>query len=530
MERKTGNRRAAAFLAGAAMALLLAVLAGLAVCSLFVTVHEGYDQDPMNELVVFWQDNPALSLAATAVMIAGLGALAALLRAGERIRLMRLLALLLLAGTLGFLWSVQMVPRADQERVVEAALCFARGDYSPMRDVYFTDYSFQLGLCLLLEGLARLMPGVSLALLMQLLNAGMSLAAAAVALRLLALLEGDGRARHAAGALYLLFAPMPLYCVYAYGTIPMLLLTLCALLCFARYTREDSARCGLACAVCIALAVVMKPNAMVPLIALCIAAALHALNRRDIRPLLYAALAVGLSLLLPRLVIWQYELRSGERLTGDLSMLARLVMGFQRSEVGAGWFNNYTERFSTRLMPRDEARAILLADARALAAQYAAEPGSLLQFLKEKCFSMWLEPAYSTLWVGAISDFAGRFNGLAHLLYRETSPLRMALERGMDVYQQAMYALACVGMVRTFRRRADPAQLLLPLCVLGGFLYHMLFEAKSQYIYVYAFMLLPLAAQGLAAVMRCAGRLARRMGGGGRTELPEGTARRQENA
>ena len=128
MERKTGNRRAAAFLAGAAMALLLAVLAGLAVCSLFVTVHEGYDQDPMNELVVFWQDNPALSLAATAVMIAVLGALAALLRAGERIRLMRLLALLLLAGTLGFLWSVQMVPRADQERVVEAALCFARGD------------------------------------------------------------------------------------------------------------------------------------------------------------------------------------------------------------------------------------------------------------------------------------------------------------------------------------------------------------------------------------------------------------------
>ena len=106
----------------------------------------------------------------------------------------------------------------------------------------------------------------------------------------------------------------------------------------------------------------------------------------------------------------------------------------------------------------------------------------------------------------------------------------MALERGMDVYQQAMYALACVGMVRTFRRRADPAQLLLPLCVLGGFLYHMLFEAKSQYIYVYAFMLLPLAAQGLAAVMRCAGWLARRMEGGGRTEPPEGTARRQENA
>ena len=38
---------------------------------------------------------------------------------------------------------------------------------------------------------------------------------------------------------------------------------------------------------------------------------------------------------------------------------------------------------------------------------------------------------------------------------------------------------------------------MLPLIVLGGMMYHMLFEAKSQYAYVYAVLLVPLAARGL---------------------------------
>ena len=55
----------------------------------------------------------------------------------------------------------------------------------------------------------------------------------------------------------------------------------------------------------------------------------------------------------------------------------------------------------------------------------------------------------------------------------------------------------CLGAVKSFKKRNDPVQILLPVLVLGGFLYHMLFEAKSQYIFVYAFFLMPLAAQGL---------------------------------
>ena len=64
--------------------------------------------------------------------------------------------------------------------------------------------------------------------------------------------------------------------------------------------------------------------------------------------------------------------------------------------------------------------------------------------------------------------------------------MRPIAEGYMNLYQQAMYAMAVVGAAASLRRRGDVTALVLPVTVIGGFLFHMLFEAKSQYIFVYA--------------------------------------------
>lgn len=304
-------------------------------------------------------------------------------------------------------------------------------------------------------------------------------------------------------ALYLLFLPMPFYCTYVYGTIPMMFLTACSLLCFVRYVRRGDAKNGVGFALCMGLSAVMKPNAMIPMLAVAICAVLHAMRSRDFRAIGYAVLMAALCVLLPRLAVWQYELRSGARFTGDISMLARLVMGFQRSATGAGWFNNYIDQYSTWLMEPEAAKQLILADLREIFAGFAAAPATFVRFAAEKCASLWLEPTYSTLWHGVVCETTGRFNGLANMVYRETGALRMPLERIMDALQQAVYVLSVVGAAGCMKKRGDPVQVLLPAIVLGGFLYHLLFEAKSQYVFVYAFFLMPLAAQGLCILETC---------------------------
>ena len=77
----------------------------------------------------------------------------------------------------------------------------------------------------------------------------------------------------------------------------------------------------------------------------------------------------------------------------------------------------------------------------------------------------------------------------------------MLLDAYLNIFQQALYILILLGGVDTMRRREFRAEhAMIPVILIGGFLYHMLFEAKAQYSYPYVVMMLPLAARGLTMI------------------------------
>ena len=129
------------------------------------------------------------------------------------------------------------------------------------------------------------------------------------------------------------------------------------------------------------------------------------------------------------------------------------------------------------------------------------DPGMTLAFFREKCLSQWIEPGYEIVWHGSICSKEGRFNGLANLVFQEGETIRMLLDAYLNIFQQALYILILLGGVDTMRRREFRAEhAMIPVILIGGFLYHMLFEAKAQYSYPYVVMMLPLAARGLTMI------------------------------
>ena len=66
----------------------------------------------------------------------------------------------------------------------------------------------------------------------------------------------------------------------------------------------------------------------------------------------------------------------------------------------------------------------------------------------------------------------------------------------MNLYQQGIFALALLSLVPLLRGRRI-IDVMLPTVFLGGFLYHLIFEAKSQYCMIYFLLLVPLAALGV---------------------------------
>ena len=352
----------------------------------------------------------------------------------------------------------------------------------------------------------RLLPGLDVNLFMQGLGVVLNAASAAM----LAWLAGQASGAGVSWTTLLLsclFLPAMLNPVHAYNTLPMFFCVTAAMCCFARYLRTRRARWGFAWAALMGAAYMLKPNAAIPMLALLICAVLDALRSRDWRVIGFGVLSAVLGVLLIRGVIAQYELRAGVTLSGNASMLSRLTMGLQEGGAEAGWFNCYIEQFFPFEVTAEQERAAALADLTARLRQMAASPALAADFFARKLLSQWLEPTCATLWYGQLGGQSGALAALAQPVYARGGAISTALEAYMNVYQQALYLLACVGLVGTIRRRPGSLQLLLPLVVLGGVLYHGIFEAKSQYAYIYLLLLLPSAAQGLELLARGAGHL-----------------------
>ena len=98
--------------------------------------------------------------------------------------------------------------------------------------------------------------------------------------------------------------------------------------------------------------------------------------------------------------------------------------------------------------------------------------------------------------MGELSEKVGRYNGLIGSIYRRKDGLRTLMDGYMDAMQTAVYALSA-GVLK---KKGDMAALALPVTILGGTLYHLLFEAKAQYAYPYMVYMLPLAAAGLCTL------------------------------
>lgn len=491
------SQKAARFLTLAALIVFACVLALVTLGALSTTASSAVANNRMNQQVTLARDGFG-GLALTAALLLALAAVHAFLRRRAGRRAFAAALALWTAAALCFVLSVGLLPRADSALVIEAAKRFAAGDFSPLEGEYFSRVSYQLGICLPLEGLARLLPGLDLNLLMQALNCVISAALMALLCGLAGGLSGDARTSGAAALLYMAFVPMLLFNMFVYGVLPMLLLCVLAMRCFARCARTGERRFGVLYALLIGAAAALKPNAMIVMLALLICAAVHALQRKDGFLLLCAALSVVLCFALPAGVIRLYELRAGVTLAPDTGMLLRLAMGMQDSMIAAGWYNGVIEEYWPLSVTPEMEKAAALEMLAARLREFAADPAGAWAFFKEKCLTQWAEPSYDILWYGAVCGKSGRFNGLAHAIFRDGSPVRALLAGYMNIFQQAAYVLALIGTCGMIKeKRIEAVQLMLPVTVLGGFLYHMLFEAKSQYIYPYMLLLLPLAAAGM---------------------------------
>lgn len=491
--------------------LTLLLMAALTLCSFFW----GYYAEDMDSQISVSHTEPLLlHLAGTALLLL---LLFLLLGSSRRhtARLRRLLLGIVLCwvcfwGLFLILYG-RSIPSADSASVYYIADALASGQLGVIHptDSYLSYYPQQIGLVAFYEIVIRLwnlLPFPYAAYyVLQLLNVGMACIIVYCQYKITLLLShGSDHAVISYLFLAMLNAPLLVYTSFVYGEIPSFAFLsggLCLLLsCLAGPSlalRRRYLYMALSLLLLI-LSVALRKNSLIVIIAVVIAAFWEWLRQYKPALLLYAVLLMVGSLAVLPAIQRIYEYRADSTLSPGVPAISYVAMGMQESSRGNGWYNGFNfYTYESCYLDMEAAAQVSKEAIQTSLAAFGADPRYALRFYKAKFLSQWTDGTYfcrqATLHSYGRSPFVEQ-------LY--TGNLALPFNHYCDIYQLLVYGGALVCLLQQWQRRKQASAPGLffyagMIAVLGGFLFHMVWEANSRYILPYFLLMLPYAALGL---------------------------------
>ena len=125
---------------------------------------------------------------------------------------------------------------------------------------------------------------------------------------------------------------------------------------------------------------------------------------------------------------------------------------------------------------------------------FVENPGYAFCFYVEKFTSQWNDPTYECF---AMTHINGSARGpVANSMF--DGKLHTLMTWFMNQYQSLIFIGVFCWLLFGFWKKKGLEDHALLITIIGGFLFHMLWEAKGRYILPYFVMMLPMAAVGLS--------------------------------
>lgn len=407
---------------------------------------------------------------------------------------------------LGAVWiySSHSMPTEDSGIVTNAANSFARNDFGVLNpeNRYFRNYSFQLGYVFFTEIVIRirmLFGEPQNLLYLEMLNA-IFLAAAYVGLILInSRIFKDQRVRHIT-AFIMLFAAQPIiFCTFTYGIIIGITFAIYAALFMILYFQKDNFIFGILSAVSLAAAVAVKSNNNIVFVA--VAAIIFVMmfrRKKFVKDIIYLVLTCTLAISVMPVIKSSYEKRSGEDLGESIPYSAWFVLGLNEASNAPGWYNPYhtIDLYSNAGFDPDAANKEALKRIGERIKYFRENKQYTNDFFYKKFLSQWNETTYQSIWNNTIRANYEPRSGIAEWVCDKH---QSGVRSYMDLYAQLIFAACFAGLIACLKNK-NFLSITLPLIILGGMLYHLFAEAKSQYSMPYFILMIGFAGYGLCVM------------------------------
>ncbi|MCM1528789.1 MAG: energy-coupling factor transporter transmembrane protein EcfT [Alistipes sp.] len=406
---------------------------------------------------------------------------------------------------LGCIWvySSQSAPTEDSYWVTMAAQDFAHDIFSILDSRYFRDYSFQLGYVFFNETIIRIamkFMEIKNLLFLEALNVVFLAASYGALIFINSRIFKDQRVRHITFFL-ILFAAQPLiFCSFLYGIIPGMTFGIFSVLFLVLYLQNRKPVLaivyGMFSALFLAVSVMIKTNNFIILVAVMAVTFVAMFKRKKfIRDIIFMAATLAVCLSINPLVKSNYEKRAGVDLGEAIPFSAWFNMGLREAENAPGWYTpTYTVySYEWHNYDPEETHEIAVDGIKERIDFFKNNPQYRHNFFYRKFMSQWNETSYQSIWNNQVRAFYDDQGKAASWVCGDGIT---KTKRYMDIYSQLIFAACLIGLLACLKNK-NFLSIMLPLIILGGMMYHLLAEAKSQYSMPYFIMMIGFAGYGI---------------------------------
>lgn len=285
--------------------------------------------------------------------------------------------------------------------------------------------------------------------------------------------------------LILTFISLPMLSTFIYGDIPSLALCLFSVYFMMKYTETKKWKYPIFASIFTMIAYMMRMNSLIFIIATVIYLLLNLFKEITKKTwkenllniviiIMYLVIAIVPSSLVKNYYLNKYDLDKSK----EYPNISYFLMAMEEGPRANGWYNEVIGEYA--LKNPEAAREEYPDTIKERLTYFSENIGYTFNFYTMKIASMWTENTYSAV----------RNN-----ITRENDPLENMIEP-LTFYQKVLLIITCLcSLIVLIQNRKNLSLELLFLITIfiGGFSFHILWEAKSRYIIPYIVVLIPVA-------------------------------------
>jgi hypothetical protein len=405
-----------------------------------------------------------------------------------------MLTIIFVVSTL-FVYFSSLTPVSDQAFVQQAAYGLRHFDYSLfMEGGYIHTYPNQIGLVLFSYVFFSIF-GFGNFLAFQIMNALFLVLFYKRLCDITGLLYEDSAAPQLMVLLLgIVFYPMHIYCTFVYGTIPGLALSVSAIYHALRFEKNKSIKNCILSALSILAAMLLKSNYLIFFIAIFIYIVIATIRCKKAILLTLPALFIVAFLIQAKAPSMIVQKMTGIDVGKGASSYSWIAMGLQDSELAEGWYNGFNkDSYQQSGYNPDINKQIALNAIKDRMNYFKDNPYDCLKFFSRKLSSEWNDPSYEALWIiRPTKNDQNKNNLIRSLLTYDNYFLQIGFLNSLQFF----ILLGCLLFLVFKSKKTGFGFEVLATTIIGGFLFHIMWEAKSQYTLPYFVLTMPMAAVG----------------------------------